>query len=353
MLTAHGSRLRPFPLLWAASTVSALGDGVRWIALPLLAASASGDPRTISLVTVAEQLPWLLFALVAGALADRFDRRRTLWAVDAVRAVLMTGFAVLVATGTAPLPVVLAVAFALSAAGTLHDSAAGAYVPALVEPARRSAANSRMQAGVLVADTLVGSPLGATLFAVAAALPFGLDAVSFVVAAALVWLIPARAAPVPTAVSLVGSVPAGPVATTRTPAGPLPVAPVPVRAPDASPVPGPGGGAGPVGVPAVSGAAGDPVRGPTPQRPGTLRADVLEGVRFLLGHRLLRRLCWLGATVNLTTTAAVAILVLYATRVLHLDKLGYGLLVASFAVGGVGGALVVGRLARAVGERVT
>lgn len=287
-------RPRPFGLLWGAGTISALGDGVHWIALPLLAASVTLDPRLVSLVSVAEQLPWVLFGLLAGALADRVDRRRVLWRLDLVRAGVVAVLAATVLTDTVTLPVVLLVAFTLTSFGTVYDSASAALVPTLVPVADRPAANGRLQAGTLVADTLLGAPVGATLFTLFAAAPFLVDTASFAIAAGLVAAIPVAAAPPPARTASSG------------------------RA----------DGAG-----------------------SSVRADVVAGLRFLLGHRLLRRLCWYGALINLVTTVAVALLVLYTRDVLHLGSLGYGLLVAAFAVGGVLGSLLAGRLATVLGSR--
>ena len=66
---------RNFRLLWGATALSNLGDGLRLVALPLLATSLTDDPRLIAGVTVAERLPWLFFILPGGAWADRYDRR--------------------------------------------------------------------------------------------------------------------------------------------------------------------------------------------------------------------------------------------------------------------------------------
>src|SRR5215218_11068614 len=65
--------------------VSNLGDGVTLAAAPLLAASITRDPRAIAAVGVAWSLPWLLFALVSGAVADRTGRRRLMVGADLVR----------------------------------------------------------------------------------------------------------------------------------------------------------------------------------------------------------------------------------------------------------------------------
>jgi MFS family permease len=90
-----------FAKLWLAQGVSNLGDGVYLTALPLLAATLTRDPFAVSAVMFAEWLPWLLFGLVAGALLDRWDRRRVMWTVDAARLVAVGGLAAAVLVGWA------------------------------------------------------------------------------------------------------------------------------------------------------------------------------------------------------------------------------------------------------------
>lgn len=96
---------------WTASTVSALGDGLTFVALPLLAARLTRDPAQIALVQTGQYAAWLAFGLVAGALADRWERRRIMAATDAVRAMLFGAFALAVATGSASLGLVIGLAF--------------------------------------------------------------------------------------------------------------------------------------------------------------------------------------------------------------------------------------------------
>jgi Na+/melibiose symporter-like transporter len=82
----------------------------------------------------------------------------------------------------------------------------------------------------------------------------------------------------------------------------------------------------------------------------SLRAEILEGVRWLLGHRLLRTGVVFGGVANLADSAMDAILVLFAQDELRLGSVGYGLLLTSFAVGGVLGSLVAVRVSRVLGS---
>ena len=67
---------RSFRWLLAASFVNNLGDGVTVAAGPLLVASLTRDPFLVSLAVLSEYLPFLLFGILGGAVADRFDRKR-------------------------------------------------------------------------------------------------------------------------------------------------------------------------------------------------------------------------------------------------------------------------------------
>src|SRR5215218_9753815 len=76
----------PFWQLWSAATLSNLADGLVKIALPLVAATLTDSPALVAGVTLAVTLPWLLFALPAGALADRVDRRAAMLTANVIRA---------------------------------------------------------------------------------------------------------------------------------------------------------------------------------------------------------------------------------------------------------------------------
>ncbi|MFF0315093.1 MFS transporter [Micromonospora sp. NPDC005252] len=276
---------RDFRLLWSAAVSSRLGDALRTPALALLAATLTRDPRIIAAVTVAGQLPPLLFGLLGGVYADRWDRRRTMACIDGVRAAVVAAVAVAVVLDRAAVVTLLAAAFLLAALGTLFDSASFALLPGVVSPAALPRANGRLQAGSAVAGGFLGAPAAGVLFATAPALPFALDAVTFAVAALLV------------------------LALTPTPAV---------------------------------------VTGPAVGRL-SVWSEITEGMRWLRGDRTLWRVTLLAAASNLAISGLMAVLVLYALDVLRVPAAGYGLFAAGAIVGGVGGALGAGRLAARLG----
>ncbi|MGW4567802.1 MFS transporter, partial [Streptomyces sp. NPDC004561] len=175
-----------FGRLWTAAVVSRFGDALRGAALPLLAASLTDRPLLIASVTACGYLPWLLFGLLGGALADRVDQRRAMWTVDAVRGLLMASFAVAVALGHASIALLVALAFTLTLLQTLFDNAATALLPALVDPEALGSANARLMTGQKIAGGLLGAPVVPLLIAAGAAVPFLTDAATFLLAAALV-----------------------------------------------------------------------------------------------------------------------------------------------------------------------
>jgi MFS family permease len=153
--------------LWSASAVSSLGDGLRYVAFPLLAAGLTSDPRAVAAVFVAGYLPWPIFGLLGGAFVDRHDRRVVMWITDSVRATAVAGFTVAVAAGAGTIVVLAAASFALGAAETLFDNAASAIVPQLVARDGLDQANARLFTVQTLNTTLIGAPLGAALYGVA------------------------------------------------------------------------------------------------------------------------------------------------------------------------------------------
>jgi MFS family permease len=166
--------------------LSSFGDALRTAALPLLAATLTDEPLAIAAVTACGYLPWIVFGLLGGAIADRVDQRRAMWTVDALRGLLVAGFAVAVALGQASVGLLIALAFALTTLQTLFDNASTALLPALVDDEALGSANARLMTGQKIAGGLLGAPVVPLLLVVGAPVPFVADAATFLVAAALV-----------------------------------------------------------------------------------------------------------------------------------------------------------------------
>ncbi|MEN3359026.1 MAG: hypothetical protein V7637_3008 [Mycobacteriales bacterium] len=184
------ARDRDFGALWSARLVSAAGDWLLMIALPVYVFALTGSTLATSAVFGAELAPALLLGSVAGVLVDRWDPRRTLIVVNAVQAVML--LPLLAVDGRGRLWVVVAVAVGQSCLARLTGPASFALVPVIAGPGRLAAANSLLGVGDNTAR-LVGSPLGGVVFDLGG-LPgvVLVDAVTFVLAGALVTLVRAR-----------------------------------------------------------------------------------------------------------------------------------------------------------------
>ncbi|MFP3990537.1 MFS transporter [Streptomyces sp. E11-3] len=175
-----------FGRLWTAAVVSQFGDALRMAALPLLAVSLTDRPMLVALVTACGFLPWILFGLLGGAVADRVDQRRAMWAVDGVRAALVAAFAFAVALGHASIALLIVLAFTLTTLQTLFDNAATALLPSLVDKEALGSANARLLTGQRLAGGMIAAPLVPLLLIVGDAVPYALDAATYLVAALLI-----------------------------------------------------------------------------------------------------------------------------------------------------------------------
>ena len=271
-----------FRWLLASSWTSNLGDGIALAAGPLLVASQTRDPRVVGLAVLLQYLPWLLFALFAGALADRLDRRRLVVTVDLLRAGVLVTLAAVIAMDALSVEVVLVALFLVATAEVFADSTSTTLLPMLVRRQDLAVANARMQSGFITVNQLAGPPLGAALFATGAMWPFASQAVLVAAGALLVSrvVLPAHR----------------PAAEART----------------------------------------------------RVRADIVAGFRWVVGHAAVRTLILTIFTFNITFGAAWSVLVLYATDRLGMGEVGFGLLTTTMAVGGLAGTAAYGWITRRV-----
>ena len=181
-----------FRHVWLSVLVSSSGDGMFVTAFPLLAALLTKDPVLIAGVTISTRLPWLLFSLPTGAIADRMNRRRLMIGADIVRLVIVGLLGASILFDAVNIWMLYLSAFALGACETLHVNAAQALLPSLVEERHLLTANARFSTAQIVSTQFIGPPAGVALFTVGHSLPFLVDAATFGLSAALVSRIPHR-----------------------------------------------------------------------------------------------------------------------------------------------------------------
>jgi predicted MFS family arabinose efflux permease len=167
---------------WAGN----LGDGIGLAAGPLLVATQTSDPFLVAMAGLLQRLPWLLFGLHAGVLADRLDRKLLLIAVDLVRAGVLVVLTVALVTGTVDIGVVLVTMFLLGTAEVFVDTTGATLLPMVVAKADLGIGNARLMSAGLTMNQLIGPAMGAALFAAGLAWPFVVQAVCLGLGAVLV-----------------------------------------------------------------------------------------------------------------------------------------------------------------------
>ena len=282
---------RAFWLYWASTTTSYLGDGIRFVALPLLAATLTSSPAQVASITLAAGLPWPIFGLIAGVVVDRLDKNQLLLTTQAMRAVLGFVTAFGVATGHVSLIVLAVFAFTLNIGEVLYDIALHSYLPALVPEAMLQRANSRLITAETVVFEFAGPAAGGFLFAKITSLPFFADAATFGFSAGILWMLRRRARPS---------------------AAPGQTPPRQAR--------------------------------PDPVDRNSVRAELGDGLRWFWSHSLVRSLTFVAAANNLGLGGLYAVLVLFVKNETGRGAGAYGLLIALGAIGSVAGGLAVARL---------
>lgn len=273
------------------TAVTNLADGVTKMALPLLAARASGSPLQVTAVSLTLTLPWLLVALPVGVLVDRRDRRGLLWAAGGVRTAAVACLLAAAAGGGPGIGVLCAAGAVLGVAEVVALTAEAALVPSVVPPAGRERANAWITGAETVCNEFCGPLVGGVLIAVGTGFALGATWVAYALASLALFLL------------------AGRVAGAR-----------------------------------GTGAAGD-------RAPAAVRTQIAEGLRHVWRHDLLRTLSLVLTVLCSCWGAWLALMPLHATHTMGLDAGRYGLLLSALGVGGLTGALTVGRINRLLGRR--
>jgi predicted MFS family arabinose efflux permease len=275
-----------FVKLWAGHTISRFGSEFSQLAIPLTAALVlNASAFQMGLLGTFEFAPFLVLSLFAGVWVDRLRRQPILIIADVGRAVLLGSIPLAAVLGMLRIEQLYVVGVCTGVLTVFFDVADQSYLPALVSREHLVEGNSKLEMSRSVAQITGPGIAGAVVQLVTAPLAILVDAASFLASAVFILFI-------------------------RVPE------PAPVRHADG---------------------------------PGTLWAELREGLAVVLGNPLLRSIAGCTATANLFGNAMMAVFVLYVTRELGI---GPALLGIIFAMGGPGallGALAAGRLAQRFG----
>ncbi|MEU8226785.1 MFS transporter [Kribbella sp. NPDC048915] len=287
MTTAMPERLRDDPdfrRYWAARALSTTGSMVTAIALPVLVYRLSGSTVLTALVTALESAPYLLTGLFAGALADRWNRRRVMVIADTVNAILVGSVPLAHLLGVLTVAQVLVVAFAVQSVHTFFDGANFGALPVLVGRARVAQANSAVWTASSLIELLVPPATGLLLAVLNPATLLSLDALSFAASA--------------------------------------------------------------FAVRGIVRALSEVREVRPPLRPRVLLNDIGEGLRYLIRHAGVRTMTLIGAVQSFAGGGFMALIVVWCDRVLHIGTSGlrFGLVWGTWGIGGLIAALSLPRL---------
>jgi DHA3 family tetracycline resistance protein-like MFS transporter len=191
----HLFRNRDFALYWGGATVSLLGDGVYFVAIAWQVYALSNKPSALAVVGIAWTLPQLASVLFAGAISDRFERRRVMIGANLASGVVIGTIAALSLAGSLRLWELWILVAVYGVAVALFIPASSAFVPEIVPPDQLVEANALRQFIRPFALRLAGPALGGALVALLGlGEAFLLDSLSFFVSVVLFNLIRRSAA---------------------------------------------------------------------------------------------------------------------------------------------------------------
>lgn len=192
--SAPEQRIRPrslwrngdFLLLWSGQTVSVLGTNISLLALPLLVLAVTHSPMQAGLLTAVRQVPYLLFSLPAGALLDRWDRKRTMIYCDLIRWIVLGSVPLAFVSGHLTLVQLYIVAFVEGTAYVFFSIGQISALPQVVAqehlPRAYAMDTTTEYVGQLLGPSLGGFIIGlATAVAAGANLAYAVDSLSYLV----------------------------------------------------------------------------------------------------------------------------------------------------------------------------
>jgi MFS family permease len=173
-------RNRDFVLLWSGQLISTAGTQVTSLALPLLILAVTNSPAQAGIVAACSTLPRFLFALPAGALVDRWDRKRVMIVCDSVQVVALASIPIALALGHLSMVQLYLVALSQGTCFVFFWLARLAALPRVVSREKLPTAVAQNEVAESTV-TLLSPPLGGVIFSLGHALPFLGDAISYAV----------------------------------------------------------------------------------------------------------------------------------------------------------------------------
>jgi len=171
-------RNRDFMLLWSGQLVSSVGSRVSLLAFPLLILAITHSPAQAGLIAALRGIPYALFVLPAGALIDRWDRKRVMILCDSGRALALGSIPLALISGHLTIVQLYIVSLVEGTLFTFFNLAETACLPRVVSKEQLSTAVAQS----MVIDStsgLLGPSLGGALYSIGRAIPFLTDAISY------------------------------------------------------------------------------------------------------------------------------------------------------------------------------
>jgi MFS family permease len=159
-----------FRRYYAGQTLSYLGDGLRTISVPLLAYHLTHSALSTGGAFICEIVPFSLFSLIGGSLADRLDRKKLMISADFVRFLVMAAIAIAYAFHVLTLPMIYAGLVVISTCAALFMGGQSSSIPFMLGRERATEAIAMLIAAENT-TSLVMPAAGAAIFAYFGPLP--------------------------------------------------------------------------------------------------------------------------------------------------------------------------------------
>ncbi len=271
-------RNRDYLLLFGGQIVSSVGSQVSLLAFPLLVLFLTHSPAQAGMIGALRGLPYFILGLPAGALVDRWDRKRVMLLCDCARALALGSIPLAYALGHLTLAQLYAVSLIEGTLYIFFSLAQTACLPRVVPKEQLTEALAQDQASYALSE-LLGPSLGGILYSIGQVVPFLVDTLSYLVSVGSLLFIRSE------------------------------------------------------------------FQGERPKAPGNLRAEILEGLRWLWQQPLIRFLAVIVGGMNLTGVGYALIVIVLAERQ-HASSFAIGLILACAGVGNVLGTLATGWIER-------